>query len=66
MRALAYNDLSADRNTRGRWCRRWKRSWRGTPPGQPGGVVEVNGPHGGLVLYAPGQAEPIVLYPGRV
>ena len=34
--------------------------------GQPGCVVTVNGRHGGLVLQAPGQAEPVVLYPQRV
>src|SRR5262249_48821913 len=34
--------------------------------GQPGSVVEVNTPQGGLVLRAPGQVEPDILYPGRV
>ena len=34
--------------------------------GQPGSVVEVNGPGGGLVLRVPGRPEPTVLYPERV
>ena len=34
--------------------------------GQPGSIVEVNGPQGGLVLRSPGQVEPTVLYPNRV
>ncbi len=34
--------------------------------GQPGGVVFVNEPRGGLVLYAPGQPDPQVLYEPRV
>jgi predicted dehydrogenase len=65
MRCLTYNDLSADRNTVAvvqalevildRHAR-----------GQPGCVVEVNAPPGGLVLRAPGQAEPVVLYPQPV
>jgi hypothetical protein len=31
--------------------------------GQPGCIVEVNPPGGGLVLRIPGQVEPEVLYP---
>jgi hypothetical protein len=34
--------------------------------GQPGCVVMVNDPLGGLVLKVPGQAEPVVLYPDAV
>src|SRR5262249_25575550 len=34
--------------------------------GQPGSVVEVNGPGGGLVLRVPGNPEATVLYPERV
>ena len=30
--------------------------------GQPGCIVKVNEPAGGLVLYAPGKAEADVLY----
>jgi predicted dehydrogenase len=65
MRALAYNDLAADRNCvaivqaleaiLGRAAR-----------GVPGCVVRVNAPEGGLVLYEPGNAEPLVLNEGRV
>jgi hypothetical protein len=60
-RALAYNDLSADRPTVAvvqaleAILQRHRR-------GQPGGVVTVNGPFGGLVLHLPGQAEAEVLY----
>lgn len=65
VRALTYNDLSADRNTVAvvqameailEWHAR----------GQPGAVVEVNGPIGGLVLHVPGEAESAILYPDRV
>ena len=34
--------------------------------GTPGCVVKVNDPAGGLVLYEPGTASPLVLYQGRV
>ena len=34
--------------------------------GHPGSVVMVNGRHGGLVLFSPGQVESVVLYPERV
>ena len=34
--------------------------------GRPGCQVIVNGPLGGLVLHAPGRAEPEVLYPAPV
>ncbi len=61
MRALAYNDLSADRPTVAvvqaleaiLECHR---------RGHPGSVVTVNGPHGGLVLERPGHPETEVLY----
>jgi predicted dehydrogenase len=65
MRALNYNDILADRNTvavvqameaiLGRHVR-----------GQPGGVVEVNGSSGGLVLRLPGKTDYDFLYPDRV
>ncbi len=65
MRALTYNDLSADRN-----CvaivQALEAILAAQAAGRPGSVVRVNGPDGGLVLYSPGQAEPTVLYLGRV
>jgi predicted dehydrogenase len=61
MHALAYNDLSADRN-----CvaivQALEAILREHAAGRPGCVVRVNAPGGGLVLYAPGRAEPTVLY----
>jgi D-galacturonate reductase len=61
MNRLAYNDLSADRQTVAAVQALeaiLERQYRG----EPDCVVRVNGPHGGLVLYRPGQAEPNVLY----
>jgi predicted dehydrogenase len=65
MRALAYNDLSADRNTVA-VVQAMEAILERHARGQPGGVVEVNGPLGGLVLRLPGNAEAVVLYPDRV
>ena len=65
MQALAYNDLSADRNTVA-VVQAQEAILQRHAAGQPGCVVEVNGPTGGLVLRAPGRAEPQVLYPDRV
>jgi predicted dehydrogenase len=65
MRALTYNDLSADRN-----CVAIVQAMEAilarAAAGVPGCVVKVNGPPGGLVLYEPGNATPTILYPGRV
>lgn len=65
MRALTYNDLSADRN-----CVAIVQALEAIltvqAAGQPGSVVQVNGLEGGLVLYSPGHSEPTILYPGRV
>jgi hypothetical protein len=65
MRALAYNDLSADRN-----CVAIVQGLEAilarAATGSPGCVVRVNGPGGGLALYEPGHATPLVLYEGRV
>ncbi|HUR52731.1 MAG TPA: Gfo/Idh/MocA family oxidoreductase [Gemmataceae bacterium] len=65
MRALTYNDLSADRN-----CVAIVQSLeailRHAADGKPGCLVKVNGPAGGLALYEPGKAEPLVLYEARV
>jgi hypothetical protein len=65
MRALAYNDVSADRNTVA-VVQALEAILARQAAGQPGGMVEVNTPHGGLVLRLPGQPEPAVLYSGRV
>lgn len=64
-RALTYNDLSADRN-----CVAIVQALEAIlarhAAGYPNGVAKVNGPHGGLVLYEPGSAQPLVLYEGPV
>ena len=65
MRALTYNDLSADRN-----CVAIVQALEAilarAAVGRTGCVVKVNGPAGGLALFEPGSATPTVLYPGRV
>jgi len=65
MRALAYNDLSADRN-----CVALVQAMEAilahAAAGVPGCLVKVNEDAGGLVLYEPGNATPTILYPGRV
>jgi hypothetical protein len=63
MRALTYNDLSADRNTVA-VVQALEAILERHARGQPGSVVDVNGKQGGLVLHS--AAEPVVLYPGRV
>jgi predicted dehydrogenase len=65
MRALAYTDVAADRNTVA-VVQALEAILRRHAAGQPGSMVEVNGPHGGLVLRVPGQTEPVILYPQRV
>jgi predicted dehydrogenase len=64
-RSLAYNDLSADRNTVA-VVQALEAILERHAHGQPGSVVEVNGTHGGLVLLTPGASAPVVLYPERV
>jgi D-galacturonate reductase len=65
MRALTYNELTADRN-----CVAIVQALEAilarAVAGVPGCVVKVNGTHGGLTLYEPGIAQPLVLYQGRV
>ena len=65
MRALVYNDITADRN-----CVAIVQALEAilarAAAGMPGCVVKVNGLAGGLVLYEPGSAEMHVLYEGRV
>src|SRR5262245_19194236 len=65
MRALAYNDLSADRNTVA-VVQALEAILARHAAGQPGSVAEVNTVEGGLVLRRPGHQEPVILYPGRV
>jgi D-galacturonate reductase len=62
--AMSYNDLSADRN-----CVAIVQAMEAIlarhVAGEPGALVEVNGPDGGLILY-PRRRRPEVLYAGRV
>jgi predicted dehydrogenase len=62
MRALAYNDLSADRNTVA-VVQAMEAILARHAEGQPGSIVEVNSSLGGLVLRSP---QPQTLYSGRV
>jgi predicted dehydrogenase len=61
MRALAYNDLSADRPVVAA-VQAMEAILRRRAEGGPGCTATVNGPLGGLVLQTPGEAAPIVLY----
>ena len=65
MRALIYNDITADRN-----CVAVVQALEAilgrAAAGVPSCVVKVNGPAGGLVLYEPGNATPLVLYEAQV
>jgi predicted dehydrogenase len=65
MRSLAYNDLSADRNVVA-LVQALEAILERQAVGQPGCIVEVNAPEGGLVLRVPGKAVPAVLYPQPV
>jgi len=64
MRSLIYNDVSADRN-----CvaivQAMEAILKRHAAGEPGAIVEVNGPAGGLVLL-PRRGEPEVTYAERV
>jgi predicted dehydrogenase len=60
-RELTYNDLSADRQTVAA-VQAMEAILARHADGEPGGVVRVNGPAGGLALYLPGRAEPEELY----
>jgi predicted dehydrogenase len=64
MRKLTYNDISSDRN-----CVAIVQALEGIlarhAVGQPGCIVEVNRPEGGLVLIPPRQS-PIILYQPKV
>jgi D-galacturonate reductase len=65
MRALHYNDLADDRRTVA-VVQAMEAILREHAAGRPGSMVEVNAPEGGLVLRRPGNAETVVMYPGRV
>ena len=65
MRALTYNDLTGERN-----CVAVVQSLEAilarAAANSPGCMVKVNGQHGGLALYEPGIATPVILYDGVV
>jgi D-galacturonate reductase len=65
IRSLAYNDLSADRAIVAT-VQALEAILLQHAAGRPGCVVRVNDSLGGLVLFAPGEKEPIVLYPNPV
>lgn len=65
MRQLGHAAVEADRNTVAT-VQAIEAILARHAAGQPGCLVQVNDPAGGLVLYAPGDATPHVLYPGRV
>jgi D-galacturonate reductase len=65
MRALAYNDVGADRNVVA-IVQAMEAILGRAAQGRPGCVVEVNSQRGGLVLLTPGDAETAVLYSGSV
>ncbi len=64
MRALSYNDVSADRNTVA-VVQALEAILQQHAAGRPGCFVEVNAP-AGLALRIPGQAEAVALYSKRV
>jgi len=65
MRALSYNDVSADRNVVAA-VQSLEAILRAHAAGRPGGQVHVNGARPGLWLSVPGQGEPECLYPEAV
>jgi predicted dehydrogenase len=65
MRALAYNDLSADRNTVA-VVQALEAILARHAAGQPGSMVTVNRPVEGLTVFGPGQPGPVSLYSGTV
>jgi predicted dehydrogenase len=62
---LDFSDLAADRQTVAT-VQAMEAVLARHAAGSPNCVVEVNHPAGGLVLFEPGSAKPIVLYEGRV
>jgi D-galacturonate reductase len=65
IRGLAYNDLSADRNTVA-VIQALEAILEQHAQGQPGSIVEVNQSGGGLTLSVPQRSESVVLYAHRV
>lgn len=65
MRELAYNDVTADRQTIAA-VQAMEAILARHAAGKPNCVVEVDHPQGGLVLLTPGQESVEVLYPDRV
>ena len=65
MRALNYNDLSADRNTVA-IVQALEAILTEHAAGRPGCLVEVNASEGGLVLRVPAKRDPVIIYPDRV
>jgi predicted dehydrogenase len=65
IRALAYNDLSADRQTVAA-VQALEAILARQAQGRPDCIVRVNDSQGGLVLYEPGSSEPEVLYEALV
>ena len=65
MRSLAYNDLSADRNTVA-VVQALEAILERQARGQPGSMVLVNLGGGGLVLSTPGESQTQLLYPDAV
>jgi predicted dehydrogenase len=65
IRALTYNDITADRNTVA-VVQALEAILTRHAAGRPGCVVEVNGKKAGLVLLPPGAVEGEILYSGRV
>jgi predicted dehydrogenase len=61
IRALAYNDLTADRNVVAA-VQAVEAILSAHAAGRPGSMVTVNSPHGGLVQSFPGNAAVTVLY----
>ncbi len=61
VKSLSYADLSGDRNVVA-MVHATEAILDLASQGKPGGVVEVNGEHGGLVLSLPGVEERVILY----
>jgi hypothetical protein len=64
-RKLSYNDVSSDRQTVAA-VQAMEAILAKHVSGVPNCIVEIDHKLGGLVLLAPGRAEPEVLYSGRV
>src|SRR5262245_4924308 len=64
-RQLTYNDVSADRQVVAA-VQAMEAILAKHAAGTPNCIVEIDHPRGGLVLLAPGKADPEVLYSGKV